>query len=137
MRRFHLVAGAALVVTFLLTGQYMDTVHDHLRGMADGPRLLYRTRHIYVLFSALLNLAIGAYGRPSVHAGRRALQWAGSVLIVLAGGLFIAAFIYEPLWQRTRLTPWAVYAVVAGVLLHLMGSAPSPDALRRITGPRS
>ena len=40
MRRFHLAFRAVLLVAFLLTGQYMDKVHEHLDGMADGPRLL-------------------------------------------------------------------------------------------------
>src|ERR1043165_8916326 len=42
MKRFHLIFGLVMLVVFLLTGQYMDRVHEHLRNMADGPRMLYR-----------------------------------------------------------------------------------------------
>ena len=61
MKRFHLIFGFVVIIIFLLTGQYMDKFLQHLEGMADGPRMMYRTRHIYILLSGLLNLAIGTY----------------------------------------------------------------------------
>ena len=61
LRRIHLVVGLAGVVLFLGTGQYMDRVHDHLRGMEDVRRMLFRSAHIYLLWSSLLNLALGLY----------------------------------------------------------------------------
>jgi len=51
MRRLHLIVGLGGVVAFLLTGQYMDRVHDHLRDMDPTPRLLFRSTHIYLLLS--------------------------------------------------------------------------------------
>ena len=62
--------GAVLAVAFLLTGQYMDKVHGHLADMPDGPRMIYRTRHIFVMFMALLNLGMGTYVRPRQEIGR-------------------------------------------------------------------
>ena len=56
MRKFHLLFGAAVVVAFLLTGQYMDKYLNHLAGAPDGLRMLYRTRHIFILMAGLLNL---------------------------------------------------------------------------------
>ncbi|PYS73641.1 MAG: hypothetical protein DMF69_04235 [Acidobacteria bacterium] len=61
MKRFHLIFGLLLVIAFLLTGQYMDRFLQHLQSMPDGPRMLYRSRHIYILLSGLINLGIGAY----------------------------------------------------------------------------
>lgn len=61
MKRIHLIFGVFVVVAFLLTGQYMDKYHNHLVGVPDGPRLLYRTRHIFILLASLLNLGLGAY----------------------------------------------------------------------------
>ena len=52
MRRFHLGAGLLGVLAFLATGQY----HEHLRGMDDAQRLLFRSAHIYLLLASLLNL---------------------------------------------------------------------------------
>jgi hypothetical protein len=95
MKRFHLIFGLVLLVAFLPTGQYMDRFHDHLRNMPDGPRMLYRTRHIFILFSGLLNLGIGTYFRDRAGT-RRILQGVGMMLITVAAGLFIKGFFYEP-----------------------------------------
>lgn len=49
MRRFqcwHYWFGAVGLAAFLLTGLYMDQAHDHLRGMADRPRMLFRATHL-------------------------------------------------------------------------------------------
>ena len=91
----HVVAGAAGVILFLVTGQFMDRELDHLRGMADGLRALYRSAHIYILFSALLNLALGAYlglarSRPGVI-----VQTCASALVVVALALFAYGFFME------------------------------------------
>lgn len=61
MKRFHLIFGLVVLVVFLLTGQYMDRFHEHLRYTPDGPRMLYRTRHIFILLSGLLHVGIGSY----------------------------------------------------------------------------
>jgi hypothetical protein len=39
----------------------MDLSYDHLRGLDDTTRMLFRSTHIYLLFAALLNLALGLY----------------------------------------------------------------------------
>lgn len=125
MRKFHLVFGAAVVVAFLLTGQYMDRLHNHLEGMADGPRVLYRTRHIFILLAGLLHLGLGAYVRPRPGRGPRALQLAGSGLITAAPLLFAAGFFYEPGLRDldTPLSHWGTYTIAAGTLLHLLSGA--------------
>jgi hypothetical protein len=68
---------------------------QHLAGMPDGPRMLYRTRHIYILLSGLLNLGIGTYFTYGWTRWRRVLQFLGSALIVAATALFIAGFFWE------------------------------------------
>lgn len=123
MRRFHLLFGAAVVVVFVLTGQYMDRFHAHLEGLADGPRMLYRSRHIYILLAGLLHLCLGAYvaarpGRPA-----RALQLAGSVLVVAATCLLVAAFFYEPAWNDLDYVPLSrlgLYVIAAGAVAHAL-----------------
>lgn len=99
----------------------MDLWHAHLDGMSDAPRLLYRTRHIFILITALACLGIGAYLTPAQSPEARVCQWTGGVLIVVAGGLFLAGFFYEPAWAdlETPLSHWGAYAVAAGVLLHV------------------
>lgn len=121
MKRFHLIFGIVVVLIFLLTGQYMDKFLHHLAGMPDGPRMLYRTRHIYILLSGLLNLGIGTYFSYGVTRWRRILQFLGSGLIVAATALFIAGFFSEPKLAGLE-TPWSgqgIYLIAYGTLLHL------------------
>jgi hypothetical protein len=122
MKKFHLIFGACVVLAFLLTGQYMDKFYNHLAGVPDGPRLLYRTRHIFILLAGLLNLAMGAYFNYRIQTWRRAIQLLGSLLIFAASFLFVIAFFYEPNLSNlhTPLSHWGTYTIATGVLLHVV-----------------
>lgn len=122
MKKVHLIFGVLVVIAFLLTGQYMDKHFHHLRGMADGPRLLYRTRHIFILLSGLVNLGIGAYFSYRGEVWQRAIQILGSLFILTASFLFAIGFFYEPNRGDLR-TPWShygMYAITAGAILHVI-----------------
>ena len=121
MKRFHLIFGILILVVFLLTGQYMDRFHHHLMYMSDGPRLLYRTRHIFILMSGLLHVALGTYLTMRLTSARRTLQLVGSILITLATVLFIVAFFYEPHLEalHTPLSLAGTITIAVGSLLHL------------------
>lgn len=125
MKRFHLIFGITVVIVFLLTGQYMDRYLNHLDGMADGPRMLYRTRHIFILLAGLLNLGIGAYFSLRTTRAGRVIQVIGSAMIVTATVLFFAGFIYEPKLSalETPLSHRGMYLIAAGTLLHLLSGA--------------
>ena len=112
------------MLAFLLTGQYMDKYLNHLVGMPDGPRLLYRTRHIFILLAGLLNLGIGAYFSYRSETWRRILQLLGSLLIIAASFLFLIAFFHEPNLTdlHTPLSHWGTYIIATGVLLHVISS---------------
>jgi len=126
--RFHRWFGVALVVAFLLTGQYMETlvVHD----MAAGPRLLYRSRHIYILMAALINLALGASIARRETRSPRVAQTIGSVLLALGSLLLLAAFFADP-GQVDRVpfdvpfSRFGIYGVAAGTVLHALAAATS------------
>ena len=122
MKRFHAGFGLIVVIVFLLTGQYMDKYLHHLRGMPDGPRMLFRTRHIFILLAGLVHLGIGAYFTSRMTQTRRLMQMLGSVLIVVATVLFVVAFFYEPKLAdlKTPLSHWGMYIIFAGTLLHLL-----------------
>ena len=121
MKRFHLIFGLTVLLVFLLTGQYMDKFHNHLEHMADGPRMLYRTRHIFILMSGLLHVGIGTYFSSRPTATRRALQIMGSTLITVATVLFTIAFFYEPHLEHlsTPLSLTGTITIAVGTLLHL------------------
>jgi hypothetical protein len=127
LKRFHLIFGLLLFALFVLTGQYMDRVLHHLQGMPDGPRMLYRSRHIYILLTGLLHLGIGSYMQYQTDTIRRTLQWAGSLLITIAAVLFLVAFFYEPNLSGlyAPVTKKGIYLVATGVLLHLLSTVRS------------
>ena len=133
MKRFHLIFGLLVIVVFLLTGQYMDKFLQHLEGMPDGPRMLYRTRHIFILLSGLLNLGIGTYFSYGVTRWRRVLQFLGSGLIVVATAFFVVGFFTEPKLAGLA-TPWShrgMYLIAYGTLLHFfsgLGNTQRPAA---------
>src|SRR5829696_6639951 len=121
MKKIHLIFGVCVVVAFLLTGQYMDKFYNHLDGMPDAPRLLYRTRHIFILLAGLLNLGIGAYFTYRIEPWRRTIQLLGSLLIFAASVLFLIAFFYEPavVNLHTPLSHWGTYTIATGAILHV------------------
>jgi len=120
VNRTHLLVGLAGLAAFLLTGQYMDRWLSHLDGMPDGPRALYRSGHIYILFSALLNLVLGVYVVTSAGRTSRWLQYVGSALLVGGLGLFVYGFFAEtPLALVERpVTREAIVWSLGGVLFH-------------------
>jgi len=111
-----------VLVVFLLTGQYMDRFHEHLRYTPDGPRMLYRTRHIFILLSGLLHLGIGSYFVSRMQTWRRALQLLGSTLLTVAPVLFTIGFFYEPHLQGlyAPLSKKAIIMLAVGTLLHVV-----------------
>ena len=125
MKRFHIIFGLIVFVVFLLTGQYMDRYHQHLMNMPDGPRMLYRSRHIFILMSGLLHVGIGSYFKYRLQAWRRVLQIIGSLLITIATVVFTIAFFYEPGLPELQnpLSLSATITIAVGVLLHLISAA--------------
>ena len=122
MKRFHLIFGLVVLVVFLLTGQYMDRFHEHLQHTPDGPRMLYRTRHIFILLSGLLHLGIGSYFSYRVQTWQRALQYLGTALITIAPVLFTIGFFYEPHLQGlyAPLSKKGIIMLAVGALLHVV-----------------
>ena len=122
MKRIHLIFGVFVVLAFLLTGQYMDKLYNHMVGVPDAQRLLFRTRHIFILLAGLLNLGIGAYFTYRIETWRRTVQLLGSLLIFAASCLFLIAFFYEPNLGdlHTPLSHWGTYTIAVGALLHVI-----------------
>src|SRR5438552_3595626 len=120
LRTIHLSIGGLAVVAFLLTGQYMQWVHNHLQGMPDGPRLFYRSSHIYLLWSSLLNVLLGCYlTRPQQRFLRHA-QTVASVAVLVGPFLLCTSFFVE-LHNPALLRPvgqLAIFLAFGGVLAH-------------------
>jgi len=95
MRRAHLIAGIAGLVAFVLSGQYMHWVL-HVRDMAEpAPRLFIRTGHLYLMWAAALNVALGCFlVEPQVRALRIG-QRIASIAIIAAPILVCVSFFSE------------------------------------------
>lgn len=120
MQLCHRLAGVLVVVGFLLTGVYMRTHDPEMTQLPDVVRMLYRSRHIYLLFAGLLNLVLGAYWAARPPGWRRIVQLTGSALLLLAPILLAAAFFREPGlpgMDRTFSLP-AIESMLAGSLCH-------------------
>jgi hypothetical protein len=121
----HRIAGILAVMAFLGTGLYM---HRNLPAPSAGThllRMLYRSAHVYLLLSGLINIGLGSYFIPSRSAGMRKLQGVGSMLIILSPAIILTGFFYEVPQERLD-RPMIVSAAVsllAGTLLHLLASS--------------
>jgi len=91
-QRAHWITGTATLVVFLLTGAYMRWIRvPAVPNLDDVTRAVYRSRHLFILLSAGLNLALAL--APS--ANQRARQVVSGIVIA-SPVLFLTAFIVEP-----------------------------------------
>ena len=123
MRWVHLVLGLLLFVIFTQTGSYMRADFPDKEAIPQELRLLMRSRHIYILFSALIHLALGAYMRMSSRTPQRLMQYAGSLILTASSVLLVWAFVTETysLQHFSDISRYGIYTALAGVGLHLLG----------------
>lgn len=122
MKTLHRIFGVLVIVAFLLTGQFMEFYQ--VREMDDGARMMFRSRHIFILLAGLLNLGIGVYFTQWRERWRKRLQLIGSALLIIAPLIMIGAFFYETALKgmpRTLTLP-ALVALMLGVFLHLLSA---------------
>ena len=132
LRTAHLVVGAIAVGAFLVTGLVMYGHEPPLSSLDWGDRLLFRSRHIYILAAGLVNLALGLrYALPE-GARRRGAAIAGSLLALASTVLLFFAFFAEPMAGRGPglLSAYGLYALFGGVMLQ---SAANLRRARRAT----
>lgn len=120
MNLLHVILGIAVFIIFLITGQFMDAYFPDKDAMSSDLRLLARSRHIYILFSALIHLSLGVYLRMHPQRWRKILQFAGSFFLTLGSVLLIWAFTTEVFQTRqfSDLSRYGVIISAIGVLLH-------------------
>jgi hypothetical protein len=119
LRMAHLVVGAVAIVAFLITGQLMLGHDPPVEAMAWDDRLLFRSRHIYLLCSGLVSLALGIHYHLPERAARRGAAIAGSLLVLAGTILLFFAFFFEPMAGRLpgRVSSLGLFALFGGVLL--------------------
>ena len=118
LKKLHWYGGWILLIVFLLSGQYMSYYHNHLQDMNDALRMQYRSIHIYILFSALIHILLGAFVRYSIFGLFRASQIIGSVLLFSASVFLVISFMTEiPAEELKRsMTQYGAYASLAAVI---------------------
>lgn len=124
LRMAHLVVGGIAVVAFLITGQIMGRHEPPVAAMEWAERLLFRSRHIYLLCAGLVNLAIGVRFVLPERAWRRGAAIAGSLLVLASAVLTFFAFFAEPMAGRPpgMLSSLGLFALFGGVLLYALVS---------------
>lgn len=129
LKLVHLIVGGLTVLIFLFTGVYMRWNFPEIYGGNQATRMMFRASHIYILLAGLLNAALGSYFVFSAERWKQKLQIFGSVLILAATGLFIAAFFYEPFLGSIKrpLTLPAMIMLLAGMFGHFIGSVKTKD----------
>ncbi len=122
MKRLHLAVGVATLLAFLLSGQYMDYLEVRTNALGETARVMFRSRHIYLLLAGLVNLGLGAYFVYRGRGWRRGLQLVGSAFVVVAPFLMAAAFFSEPTEPglKRHFTLPAVVILAIGTLLHAL-----------------
>lgn len=122
-RRLHLIVGLVMLLAFIVSGQIMLHHEPRLSVMSAETRLLYRSRHIYLLAGALMNVMPGIYLQLRPAGWRRAAQLAGSILLLLAPVLLLIAFLTEPQHGLQAEMPAGrsgILAMALGVGAHLV-----------------
>ena len=119
----HLIFGIIVFIVFVTTGKFMRVDFPDKDAIPQELRLLMRSRHIYILFSALIHLALGIYLQIRPQAWRQALQYFGSFVLVVSSGLLLWAFIVETyqLQHFSDISRYGIYTSLAGVGFHLIG----------------
>lgn len=112
-----------MFIVFVTTGKYMRVDFPDKDAIPQELRLLMRSRHIYILFSALIHLALGVYLQLRPQVWRKVVQIGGSAVLVLSSGFLIWAFVVETysLQHFSDLSRNGIYLSLAGIGLHLVG----------------
>ena len=123
MRYFHLVFGILVFIAFMTTGRFMRSDFPDKDAIEQEFRLLMRSRHIYILFSALIHLGLGIYLQIRPAVWQRAIQITGSAVLVISSLLLISAFVVETysLHGFSDISRFGIYTSLLGVGLHLFG----------------
>ena len=125
LRRAHLIIGLLGVIAFVITGQVMAHHIPNVHTLSSEVRMMYVSRHIYLLGAALVNLVLGLYLQIQPPGWRRVLQQIGSLLILFSAMSLLLAFISEPalgMAGRSWRSFLGLIALLAGVMAHMVAS---------------
>ena len=125
LRRVHLVIGIAAIVAFVLSGQLLGHHSPSMEKLPAEMRMMYVSRHIYLLAGALVNAVLGLYLRLQPSQWRRVLQIVGSILMLTSALSLSMAFLTEPplgMAGRGWRSLFGLISLFVGVMMHLVAS---------------
>ena len=120
----HLAVGLIAIVAFLITGMLMSAHEPPVMKMDWDQRLLFNSRHIYLMSAGLTNLAMGVhYALPAARVWRAAATL-GSPLALGSAVMLFFAFFAEPMAGRSPggLSGYGLFALFGGVMLYALAS---------------
>lgn len=123
-QRTHWVVGTITLILFLLAGAYMRFIAV-VPQLADAPRLVYRSRFLFLLLIAVANLTL-SHVQP-----KRFLDRTASWIILIAPAPMIVAFFIEPT-RGVHSSAWTVTtmrALFVAALLLAVAHRPRAAAL--------
>jgi hypothetical protein len=124
LRMAHLVVGAMAIVAFLITGMLMNAHQPPVMQMDWDRRLLFNSRHIYLMAAGLVNLSLGVHYAVPASRVRQAAAVLGSLLVLVSTVMLFFAFFAEPMAGRWpgRLSGYGLFALFGGVLIYALVS---------------
>ena len=124
LKQLHLVFGIVYLVVFWLSGAFLKFIIWDVVADDDLLRVLYRSSHVYILMSALINIAISVYLSSSTTPKEQVLQGLGSMLILISPLLLSYAFFLVPKLSVdvNGVIFIAVVSLTIGVILHLVST---------------
>ena len=86
-------------------------------------RLLMRSRHIYILFAALIHLCLGVYIQLRPILVQKIIQITASSVLTLASIMLVYAWYVETygLQHFSNISRYGIYLSLAAVVLHVIG----------------
>jgi MFS superfamily sulfate permease-like transporter len=123
MKWFHLIFGIAVFLVFTQTGSLMRADFPDKDAIPQDLRLLMGSRHIYILFAALIHIVLGVYLQLRQEIVLRVLQLLGSIVITIGSILLVYAWYVETyeFQHFSDLSRNGIYLTALGVGLHLFG----------------
>jgi hypothetical protein len=120
VKQLHFIIGLATAVHFAITGAMMRTDFFRIDPSDTLVRMMLRSNHIYILFSALLNLVVYLVYRFSRRQSA-VLAFSSALIMLSAIGLSIA-FYLDPLTHSLQrdLTRYSIYSSFAGVVVLMV-----------------
>ncbi len=117
----HALVGWVAFFAVAATGWYMRRHDPAMDELERGLRMLFRSRHIYLLAAALVN---GALGLARFEGHLRWLSLVGSILVLAAPLLLLGAFVLETgsFGGPSGLSPFGIQVLAIGVALLLVAS---------------